>query len=802
MLTPARRSGSRPPPSVAEFSDTPASIGIVEYDLSLRPVSELRLDDEDLVVRSVEIVERLGDPYEIDLQVVSNVDLDVDALIGADLVLTMRRDEIERCICGVVLEAHWRTVEADEVRLRLFAGPGLAMLGRGRRSRVFQGLTVVQIVEQIFGEALGGRQRSVDTSRLAREHLPRDYCVQFRETTLGFVRRILAEEGITFVFVHDESVETMVLTDGAEAFAGIDAALLDGAADNRPPIVQVIVDRAELADEASVQALGWSRRMRPGDVRVAAWDWKATHPTRWEGEVVAGDRSLEVGSHDVHGDERVTEGGDGQSPHDDRTSARVADEHAAIERWSGRARGRSNVMRFSAGHTFELEGHPHPEYDQPWVLDEVRHTGDVAAAARGESSFGAQYQNTFVAVALGQPYAPRRADKPQIYGHQIATVVGPDGEEIHTDRFGRIKVWFHWDREGQAASPDTSCWIRVAQTWAGAGWGSMFIPRVGMQVVVTFLDGDPDRPLCVGCVYDGAHDPPWDLPAERTKSGIKTHSSPGGGGANELRFEDAAGSEQVYVHAQRNLDEVVRAAHSTSVGASQTLSVGNEQSIEIGSNRDIAIGGNQTIRVGDAAKPPQTALHELKVAGDMKLDAAKTYTLSAPLGIDLLCGTTKIQMRPQSIVLEATPGARVEINAGVLVAAAKMATQLALGASGTASLASQTGAALDLGPDIQAKSPAGATVKMDTDVTLEAVGGAKLGLSKDATLRGATSTIQGSNAKVTLNGDAEIQGTNASLFGATGKVIAGAGGVDLKGPKIGIAGYALTSIAAPLVKVN
>ncbi len=788
---------------MVEFSDSPTSIGVVDYDLSLRPRGDLQLDDADLAVRGVEIVERIGEPYEIDVQVVCGVDLDVDALIGADLVLTLRRDELERTFCGVVLEAHWRTVDADEVRLRLFAGPAIAMLGRGRRSRVYQGLSVVQIVQQIVDESLGERQRTVDVSRLARDHLPRDYCVQFRETTLGFVRRILAEEGITFLFTHDESVETMVLTDGVEAFRGIDAATLDGSGSAGPPIVPVIVDRADLASEASVHAFGWSRRMRPGDVHVAAWDWKATHPTRWDAEVAHGERALEVDVHVLDGDERLTEGGDGQSPHDDRTQVRVADEHAALERWSGRARGRGNVMRFSAGHTFELEGHPHAEYDQPWVLDEVRHTGDIAAAARGEANFGAQYENTFVAVPMTLPYAPRRSDKPRIYGHQIATVVGPAGEEIHTDRFGRIKVWFHWDREGQAASPDTSCWIRVAQTWAGAGWGSMFIPRVGMQVVVSFVDGDPDRPLCVGCVYDGAHDPPWELPAERTKSGIKTQSSPGGGGANELRFEDAKGSEQVYLHAQRNLDEVVRAAHSTSVGASQTLSVGSTQSIKVGDSRDIVVGGNQTIRVeGQPKQPGDLVGHKLEVQGNIETSASLTYTLDAKVGINLICGSTKIVMDPSGIWLTAGQQAMIKLDASVLVAAASMAAQLALGPSGTATLAAATGAAVDIGQDIQAKTPGGATLKIDDAVRLAAFGGAKLDLSTDVALGGATVTAQGSAAKITLNGDAQISGTNAKLFGASGKVIAGAGGVDLQGPKVGIAGYALTSIVAPLVKVN
>jgi type VI secretion system secreted protein VgrG len=807
MLTrPARRDSlARRPLPVVEISDSPASIGVVEYELSIRPRGGATIDDEDVRVRAVEIVERLGEPYRIDLSIVSTADLDVDGLLGADLVLTMRRDETERHFCGVVLQAQWRTVDSDEVHIRLDVGPALSLLGRVFRSRVFQGLTVAEILQALFDEHLGALGRELDVSRLARPPHPRDYCVQFRETDLKFARRILAEEGITFLFTHGPDVETMVLTDGTEAFRGVDATPVDGGAGTTPPLVPVILDRGELADEESIHAFGWSRRMRPGTVRVAAWDWKSTHPVRWQGEHGASDRPVQFGESYQHGDERVTEGADGKSPHDDRTATRASDEAAALERWSGQARGAGNVMSFAAGHTFELDGHGHEDFDRTWALDEVRHRGDCPQASRGASSAsaGAQYENSFTAVPLSEPYAPRRLDKPRVHGHQIATVVGPAGEEIHTDALGRIKVWFHWDRDNEGVDPETSCWLRVAQMWAGAGWGSMFIPRVGMQVVVSFVDGDPDRPLCVGCVYDGAHDPPWRLPEDRTKSGIKTRSSPGGGGSNEFRFEDAAGSEQVYLHAERNLDEVVGSAHSTAVGSDQSLKVGRDQSIAIDNNRDIVIKGNQTIKVDGAPKVPGSFLgHALTVTGDIKVDATKTYTLSAPVAINLVCGKTTISMTPAGITLTSGAGAMITLDAGMLAAAAHMATQIALGASGTATLASKTGSSLDVGSDIVAKSEGGAEMAMSGDVSVSASGGGKLVLATNALLVGATTECVGSGAKLKLSGNAEVTGITASLQGASGTVVADAAGVTLKGARIGIAGAAIASIIAPLVKVN
>jgi type VI secretion system secreted protein VgrG len=790
-----------------------SSIAGVETTVEIRPrtgdAAGRTLDA--LHVRRFELAEELHSPYRIDLDLVTDESaLDVDGLVGADLTLRIERVErdvghaegSERVVHGVVLRAWYVGHFADRLHLRVQAGPALALLSSGRRSRVFQGEAVPQLVQRIVEEALEPTQRRVDLGRLARTHTPRDYCVQHRESDLQFVTRILAEEGVTFAFTHDDERETIVLVDDVSGFAGIDASASASGAGQR--VVPVGGDRSELGGEESVAALQWVRRVRPAATHATAWDWKSDPPQVLGGEQSRDGAGSDFGEHYAHDERRVIEGPDGAGPHEDRVAESAARAFAAIEAESTKAIGQGNVVAFAAGRTFELEGHPHEAFDRPWLVVRVVHEGDQPEAdidAGGGLSAPA-YDNRFEAVPIDRPFAPPLQTKPRIYGHQLATVVGPPAEEIHTDEHGRIKVWFHWDREGRGADPDTSCWLRVAQLWAGPGFGAMFIPRVGMEVVVSFVDGDPDRPLCIGCVYDGKNRPPWALPDERTRSGIKTQSSPGGGGSNELRFEDAAGSEQVYLHAQRDLDEVVERAHTTNVGASQSTVVGADRSLKVGGNRTVTVQGNESITIQGTPKGGAPVGQEIVVIGDIKASATKTYKLVAPLGIDLVCGPTVISMTPQGIKLIAGSGAVLELSAALVAAAAGGAVQLGMDASGKASLASITGAGLEIADTVQARSPSGSKLLLDGQATLAAAGGAKMTLSSAAELAGETTTCIGSNAKLTLGGDAKLDGSAVTVTGGSGKLVADSKGVQLEGPQVQTTAAAKVSILGALVTVN
>ncbi|MBK8940823.1 MAG: type VI secretion system tip protein VgrG [Polyangiaceae bacterium] len=264
------------------------------------------------------------------------------------------------------------------------------------------------------------------------------------------------------------------------------------------------------------------------------------------------------------------------------------------------ARAESGCLDLSPAHRFALQGHPAPQLDGEYVVTKVRHRGDVDAAG----SERRVYSNTFECVPAQMPYPPKRPKRRSVQVALTATVVGPEDEEIHVDEKGQIKVQFHWDRSGKR-DEKSSCWIRVMQPWAGAGWGHQFIPRIGMEVVVVFEGGDPDKPMILGSLYNRTHPPSFTLPVNKSQSGIRTRSTPRGTGFNELSFEDANGSERVHLRAQRDYDELVlndrRASVKRddwgSVGHDQTRDVGHDQRVVVGHDRDVTVRANDALHV-------------------------------------------------------------------------------------------------------------------------------------------------------------------------------------------------------------
>lgn len=355
------------------------------------------------------------------------------------------------------------------------------------------------------------------------------------------------------------------------------------------------------------------------------------------------------------------------------------------------ARGESSCSLLSPGHRFALTGHPAAQLDASYVITRIEHRGSL----RQDVASARAYSNTFEAAPASLAFPPPRPKRKSVQVSLTATVVGPGSEEIHVDAKGRIKVQFHWDRQ-PAPNGESSCWIRVMQPWGGAGWGVQFIPRVGMEVVIGFEGGDPDKPLVMGSVYNGTHPLPFTLPQDKTKSGWRTQSSPGGQGHNELSFDDRAGSEQIYMHAQRDLDEVVLRDHSTRVSGDRTSQIGGdryddtagnaryriakERSEEVGESYSLAIGdsrrlsifgsdlqkvsgsrtthvkgtngmqvdGAMSLMVGTKSQP---SVAESYIWGHLAVGADGTIALSADLGITLRCGESVIEITKEGIKL-------------------------------------------------------------------------------------------------------------------------------------------------------
>ena len=541
------------------------------------------------------LTERLSRPFEATLELgTQSPDIDLAALLGAPAHLTIKSHGSERHLHGIVARAALLALHGRHATYRLTVVPDLWRLTRRAECRIFQNLGTLDILKKVLeGAGLPADRFRFDTSA---EYAPREYCVQYGETDHDFIARLAEEEGLFSYFAHDDAAHVLVFADAADALPALPGG------DRLPYIPPTFAVR----DAEHIFALDAEESLCTGVHELRDYDF--TRPD------LATDAAAKAPAHhdltDYHYPGGYLDpGGPG------RTRARIRSEAAQAER--ALIRGESECKRLFPGATFTLTGHPRADQNRTYVILEVEHEGEQAGAHEEDSEITVTtYRNRFRALPVEIPYrAPLTTPRPRIAGLQSATVVGPAGEEIHTDEHGRIKVQFHWDRQGKRDDA-ASCWLRVAQTWAGAGFGALFLPRIGHEVLVAFLDGDLDRPIVTGTVYNGLNTPPYALPADKTKSTIKSNSTPGGGGSNELRFDDAAGHEEVYLHAQRDQNVVtendgtfkvghdqadtIGNDHKRSVGHDRTLEVGHDDTQSIGNDRTITIGKNLTTSIGNA----------------------------------------------------------------------------------------------------------------------------------------------------------------------------------------------------------
>jgi len=548
-------------------------------------------------VRAMRFVDTISAPYRAEIEVVTDDrDADLSLMLGKDATLLMSRGGVEHPVRGVafsVTEHPGAGTDSDAgVAAQVVLMPGLWALALRRNTRMFQEQTVDQILETVLAESLGVYGRSI-RNELNVTYEPREYCLQYQETDLHFCQRLMQEEGIHYRFDHLGEQEVMVLADGNDAFA--DAETVAGALPYNPH------ELASGGDSEGIKSFQRQLAHQSTAIAIADFDW--TLPTMpvtdaQEGEDALGrvreryehgeGMSLTIGSYD-----------EGARRYQKQDAARLkVVRQEEVRRDEIVAFGQGRAVGLAAGTVFELVGHPSPEANGRWLITRIQHrdTGGTGPDP---------YTNHFECIPVDVPYRPRRrVAKPVISSIQTAVVTGPSGEEIHVDEHGRITVRFHWDRENPA-DETSSCWIRVKQEWAGSGWGIWYVPRIGMEVVVQFIDGDPDRPLVTGCVYNADNTTPYALPDEKTKSTIKSNSSLGGGGNNEFRFEDKAGSEQIFTHAQKDYNEVVENDHNTLVHHDQSNEVDNDQTQTIHNNQvervdvdqTMSVGGNRTVHV-------------------------------------------------------------------------------------------------------------------------------------------------------------------------------------------------------------
>lgn len=507
-----------------------------------------------------------------------------------------------RRITGIVAEVASEGTHsvfgAAALRLRLV--PRMWLLRRSRDSRIFQDRTVEQILTAVLADL-----RVPCAFRLRGAQRPKPYCVQHQESDLDFVRRIAAEEGLFFSFEpgaegSGQPWDRVVFRDAAD-YPSIGDLPGDDALPFRPD------GGLSPADEA-VTSFAPIRRVRTGSVLLKDFDFQrplldlTAEAASADGVLAAHGLGPEMPRvyHPV---------GDYEDPEvrQDRAERLLSQ----LRRRAQAARGRGSCARLAPGRRFVLEGHPDDASNRAHAVTRVEHEGRLPDRARGAAAeAGPVYQNTFECIPADVAFAPRRTRRAPRQVLETAIVVGPAGDSVFTDRLGRVKVQFHWDREG-ARDEHSSCWLRVSQAWAGPSWGFQFIPRVGMEVLVSFVGGDPDRPVVIGCLYNPVNPPSHDLPGSATRSGIRTRSIPGHDGFNELSFDDRLGHEMVFVHAERDMAQVVRNDHTVTVGHFDPESPSGDQRVRVARDRRIEVGGNQTTTV--------TGSREEAVLGDRRV---------------------------------------------------------------------------------------------------------------------------------------------------------------------------------------
>ena len=562
-----------------------------------------KLAASELRVASFRCTERMSRPFSLDV-VVTTAELELEALeaavLGQHARFTMEiPGGSPRVFTGVVwfVQAEG-TVTRQMSCFRLGLVPRLRLLEHRKTSRIFQDLTVVDVIARVLDDA-----HIPFALKLTGRYPVRAYCVQYQETDLDFITRLCAEDGIFYSF--DFSAATTAGLEGASEVVvfGDDAKLYPPIAGS-PKLVYRASEGSDglTAQEPHVQRFSLRRTVRPARLLIRDYDFQ--RPLLEIARSAATDQLSTEASPSADPSAIAARGQGLLYKHQgDYSETQVDRDTAAIELEQHRRKaqvgdGASLCRRLVPGSRFDLEDHPIDELNQAYVVTSVRHEGYAAEAVQGQKRL---YQNRFHSTPASVRFRPRRPERKLQQAAETAVVVGPEGQDIYTDDYGRIKVQFHWDLEGKR-NERSSCWIRVSQAWAGPTFGFQFIPRIGMEVLVTFLGGDVDRPVVTGCLYNAINAPTQLLPTRGTRSGIRTRTTPGGGGYNELTFDDRAGEEQVLLRAQRRLDEVILGDHSISIGGEQRTALTGNQTEGVGGNLEVKIDGRRTEEVRGGAK--------------------------------------------------------------------------------------------------------------------------------------------------------------------------------------------------------
>ena len=500
--------------------------------------------------------------------------------------------------------------------------PWLWFLTRTSDCRIFQEMTVPDIVKKLLDD-----HGFTDVKwKLTGAYRKWGYCVQYRETDFNFVSRLLEHEGIYYYFKHEDGRHTMVITDG---YGGHDA--FPGYA----KLEYFEQGRLARPDVEHIKSWEFARQIQPG--AFVHDDYDLERPSL----ELKTQKSNARGHSQASGEMYDYPGFYVQKP-DGQTYAGVRLEEFTAQYEAAQAS--TNARGISAGCLLTLENCPRGDQNKEHLILSASHDLVFSQYEALPHAAGVDYRSQFTAMASKEQFRPKRTTpKPFVQGPQTAVVVGPAGDEIYTDKYGRVKVQFHWDRYGEK-NENSSCWIRVSHPWAGKNWGAVSLPRIGQEVIVDFLEGDPDQPIITGRVYNAEQMPPWELPNNATQSGILTRSSKGGAAANAnaIRFEDKAGSEQLWIHAEKNQDIEVENDETHSVGHDRKKTIGNDETTEVKANRTENVGANEKITIGADRTEKVTANENITIGANRteKVGANEDVTIGASQTIKVAASRT------------------------------------------------------------------------------------------------------------------------------------------------------------------
>jgi len=563
-------------------------------------IGKTHLGEEVLLLVSMSGTEHLGRLFEYKLELVSeNPQIKAEKIVGQNVTIRLRLGtDKDRYFNGYISHFTQVTAYGRLARYQATVVPWLWFLTRTADCRIYQDQKIPDIIKDVFKK----HELKDFEESLSGSYSKKEYCVQYRETDFDFVSRLMEQEGIYYFFKHENGKHNLVLADSPSAH------------ESYPEFDEVEYHAADKGTKTEGCVQDWivETHLQPVSYALNDFDFEDTKKALEVRAKVSRSHALaDFEIYDYPG--KYTETGDG----DGYARKRIEEIQAQFEI----ATADCDCRGICPGFTIKLTDHPRDDRNGNYLITSASYKIEgneyfSAAEQRGECIYSCK----FTAIPADQAFrTPRTTPKPIVSGPQTAIVVGPSGEEIYTDKYGRVKVKFHWDRYSKA-DENSSCWIRVGQVWAGKNWGAIYTPRIGQEVIIDFLEGDPDQPIITGRVYNAQVMPPYDLPTNKTMSTLKSNSSKGGEGFNEIRFEDKKGEEQIFIHAEKNLDIRVKNDRFETIGSDRHLVVENEKFEQVKSHRNEFVEQNHLEEIGQD--------RNLKVKGKEAKEVGKSLSLT------------------------------------------------------------------------------------------------------------------------------------------------------------------------------